>query len=46
MITPEQWGVINFLLESNGITQNRIGTLIGKDHTCVSRLVDTLIKKV
>lgn len=45
MITPEQWGVINFLLESNGITQNQIGTLIGKDHTCVSRLVDTLIKK-
>lgn len=44
-ITPEQWGVINFLLESDGITQNQIGHLIGKDHTCVSRLVDTLIKK-
>ncbi len=24
MITPEQWGVINFLLESNGITQNQM----------------------
>ena len=45
MITPEQWGVINFLLESNGITQNQIGTLIGKDHTCVSRLIENLIKK-
>lgn len=44
-ITPEQWGVINFLLEGDGITQNKIGNLIGKDHTCVSRLVDTLIKK-
>lgn len=44
-ITPEQWGVINFLLMSDGITQNQIGSLIGKDHTCVSRLVDTLIKK-
>ncbi|MBM6874897.1 MarR family winged helix-turn-helix transcriptional regulator [Fusobacterium mortiferum] len=44
-ITPEQWGVINFLLENDGLTQNQIGTLIGKDHTCVSRLIDALIKK-
>ena len=44
-ITPEQWGVINFLLLGDGITQNQISNLIGKDHTCVSRLVDILIKK-
>lgn len=44
-LTTEQWGVINFLLEQDGINQNQIGKLISKDHTCVSRLVDTLIKK-
>ena len=44
-LTAEQWGIINFLLEKDGINQNQIGKLINKDHTCVSRLVDTLIKK-
>ena len=33
------------MLEKDGINQNQIGKLINKDHTCVSRLVDTLIKK-
>ena len=45
ILTAEQWGIINFLLEEDGINQNQIGKLINKDHTCVSRLVDTLIKK-
>lgn len=45
LITPEQWGVISFLFLENGITQSQISNLIGKDHTCVSRLVDSLIKK-
>ncbi len=45
ILTAEQWGVINFLLEEDGINQNQIGKLINKDHTCVSRLVETLIKK-
>lgn len=45
LITPEQWGVINFLLQENGLTQSEIGKLINKDHTCVSRLIDNLIKK-
>ena len=44
-LTAEQWGIINFLLEKDGINQNQIGKLINKDHTCVSRLIDTLIKK-
>ena len=44
-LTAEQWGIINFLLEEDGINQNQIGKLINKDHTCVSRLIDTLIKK-
>lgn len=44
-LTAEQWGIINFLLEKDGLNQNQIGKLINKDHTCVSRLVDTLIKK-
>ena len=45
ILTAEQWGIINFLLEEDGINQNQIGKLINKDHTCVSRLIDTLIKK-
>lgn len=45
ILTAEQWGIINFLLEEAGINQNQIGKLINKDHTCVSRLIDTLIKK-
>ena len=44
-ITPEQWGVINFLLHEDGLTQNQISKLVGKDHTCVSRLIENLIKK-
>lgn len=44
-ITPEQWGIINFLSLEDGITQNQISTLIRKDHTCVSRLIENLIKK-
>lgn len=45
ILTAEQWGIINFLLEEDGINQNQIGKLINKDHTCVSRLIDNLIKK-
>lgn len=45
LITPEQWGVINFLLHEDGLTQNQISKLVGKDHTCVSRLIENLIKK-
>ena len=45
ILTAELWGIINFLLEEDGINQNQIGKLINKDHTCVSRLIDTLIKK-
>lgn len=43
-ITPEQWGIINFLKDGK-LTQNQIGSYIKKDHTCVSRLIENLLKK-
>ena len=44
-ITPEQWGIISFLYQEEGVTQNQLTKLVRKDHTCVSRLVESLIKK-
>jgi DNA-binding MarR family transcriptional regulator len=45
LITAEQWGIINFLLQQDGLTQNQLAKKTNKDHTCVSRLIDNLIKK-
>ncbi|SFM01202.1 MarR family winged helix-turn-helix transcriptional regulator [Pelosinus propionicus] len=44
-ITAEQWGIINFLLQQDGLTQNQLAQKTSKDHTCVSRLIDNLIKR-
>lgn len=44
-ITIEQWGIINFLAVEDGVSQNQLALMQGKDHTSISRLIDNLIKK-
>lgn len=44
-ITIEQWGIINFLAVEDGVSQNQLALMQGKNHTSISRLIDNLIKK-
>ncbi|MEK4670061.1 MarR family winged helix-turn-helix transcriptional regulator [Niallia sp. FSL R7-0271] len=44
-VTSEQWGVINVLLDKDGISQNQLANELQKNHTSISRLIDNLIKK-
>ena len=44
-VTAEQWAIINYLLEKDGLSQNQLAELVKKDYTSVSRLLDNMIKK-
>ncbi|RXT03623.1 MarR family winged helix-turn-helix transcriptional regulator [Ammoniphilus sp. CFH 90114] len=44
-ITVEQWVIMVHLWENDGLTQNDLSSLTGKDQPSVSRLIDNMIKR-
>jgi MarR family transcriptional regulator, transcriptional regulator for hemolysin len=44
-ITPEQWGLINFLLYNPGVKQAEIVKITNRDQTSITRMLDGLQKK-
>lgn len=44
-ITVEQWSIMVRLWENDGLTQNDLAVLTGKDQPSVSRLIDNMIKR-
>lgn len=44
-ITVEQWAIMVHLWENDGLTQNDLASLTGKDQPSVSRLIDNMIKR-
>ncbi|RXI97752.1 MarR family transcriptional regulator [Anaerobacillus alkaliphilus] len=43
-VTHEQWSILIRLWEEDGLTQNKLATLTGKDQPSVSRLINNLEK--
>ncbi|MDH5655472.1 MAG: MarR family transcriptional regulator [Spirochaetia bacterium] len=44
-LTPEQWGIINYLKFNPGVTQTKIVQVSGRDQTSITRMLDGLQKK-
>lgn len=44
-ITPEQWAVLNFLWEGDGITPKELSDITFKDKPNTNRILDNLLKK-
>jgi len=44
-VTPEQWGVLMRLWETEGLTQNEIAERTFKDKANITRMIDALEKK-
>ncbi len=44
-ITPEQWAVLNFLWEGDGVTPKELADLTFKDKSNTNRILDNLQKK-
>jgi DNA-binding MarR family transcriptional regulator len=43
-VTPEQWTVLAHLFQHEGIPQNQLSGLTGKDEPSISRLINNMIK--
>lgn len=41
-ITPEQWTILRFLAEQDGITQKQLSHISGKDQPTVTRILDIM----
>ncbi|MFZ7104102.1 MAG: MarR family winged helix-turn-helix transcriptional regulator [Peptococcaceae bacterium] len=44
-ITPEQWALLNLLMDEDGILQKELSVKSGKDQTTITRALDNLNKK-
>ncbi|MDI4645270.1 MarR family winged helix-turn-helix transcriptional regulator [Cohnella hashimotonis] len=44
-ITPEQWSVLYYATESDGLIQRELGERAGKDKPTTTRIVDHLVRK-
>ena len=44
-ITPEQWGMINFLLYNPGAIQTELSRITNRDRTSITRMLDGMEKK-